>query len=195
MKSHAGRYPCCRSLIFALCRSQWTWLGNEDDPVFLLFLSYLLLRTHLCLRDNDYFWSRRSEPRLRVNLCKLVFALDSTRELATERTYRRGAYRLTGSRSIGRRRSRGWFRRFGSKASKGGNEGIWTGYLKISFSSLLLEGGRTLCPAFNILSSTVALPSNSASSSVSSIRLKSSFSSKGLISTSHFPYLRWNERR
>ena len=57
------------------------------------------------------------------------------------------------------------------------------------------EGRRTLLPAFNILSSTVALPNKAANSNSPSLRLASS-SSKGLISTkSHFPYAFWNDRR
>ena len=57
------------------------------------------------------------------------------------------------------------------------------------------EGRHTLLPAFNILSSTVALPNRAADSNSPSLRRASS-SSNGLISTrSHFPYAFWNERR
>ena len=59
----------------------------------------------------------------------------------------------------------------------------------------LEEGAHTLLPAFNILSSTVALPNKAANSSSPSLRRASS-SSNGLISTrSHLPYAFWNERR
>lgn len=60
--------------------------------------------------------------------------------------------------------------------------------------SLWKYGQLTRCPALSILSKTVALPINAVNSNDSSLRLRSS-SNNGLISTSHFPYLCWNERR